>query len=68
MNKLITLIIALYLIGSAIVSLVTGETIGFAAGYSATRSITFDSNPVEFVIMIFAQFGIAVLILKEREK
>ncbi len=65
MNKLISLIAALFLIGFAIKSLVADETIGFTGGSTIARSITLDSDPIEFVIMILFQFGFAGWIIKK---
>jgi len=65
MNKLISLLSALFLIGFAIKSLLVGETIGFTGGSTVMRLITFNSDPVEFVIMVLFQLGFAVWILKK---
>lgn len=57
-KNILWLLIGIFLIVYATWSIFSGNIIGFFGGSSATREVSFSSDPVEFILMCSFQYGL----------
>ena len=56
MNNAVSILIGLVIFGVVVNSLMTGESNGLTAGFTMSRDITFNNNPVEFCLVFSIGF------------
>ena len=64
MNRLILLCIGSAFILMGLYSLITGDSIGFSGGNIAGRSISFVTEPIEFILSVLFKIGFGVWLIK----
>ena len=65
MNKFIGILIGLFLVALAIKAMITGECLGFSAGYTSGHRILFNTHPIEFSLKTMLELAGGLLILRE---
>ena len=64
MNKIITILIGIFMISIALNAIITGETSGFSSGKAAGYPVFYNSDPIEFTLNTLLSLGIGIWLLK----